>query len=153
MMGVLRKYASLLLSAVLLLALCAQAGAEKAPAASREVADASQMTTVEDVVEDGMVPIAGEVLLDGDYTVAADCSSSMFRIVEAVLHASDGKLEEKLANQDFTKTPLPLILLPMRTGLRIPKWLGYSLYPLHLILLILLRLMNGSTFAMLTRGF
>ena len=92
MMGVLRKYASLLLSAVLLLALCAQAGAEKAPAASREVADASQMTTVEDVVEDGMVPIAGEVLLDGDYTVAADCSSSMFRIVEAVLHASDGKL-------------------------------------------------------------
>ena len=92
MMGVLRKYASLLLSAVLLLALCAQAGAEKAPAASREVADASQMTTVEDVVEEGMVPIAGEVLLDGDYTVAADCSSSMFRIVEAVLHASDGKL-------------------------------------------------------------
>ena len=92
MMGAFRKYASLLLCAVLLLALCAQAGAEKAPAASREVADASQMTTVEDVVEDGMVPIAGEVLLDGDYTVAADCSSSMFRIVEAVLHASDGKL-------------------------------------------------------------
>ena len=48
---------------------------------------------------------------------------------------------------------LPLILIPMRTGLRIPKWLGYSLYPLHLILLIILRLMNGSTFAMLTRGF
>lgn len=92
MMAAFRKSVSLLLSAVLLLALCAQAGAEKVPAASREVADASQMTTVEDVVEDGMVPIAGEVLLDGDYTVAADCSSSMFRIVEAVLHASDGKL-------------------------------------------------------------
>ena len=92
MMGVLRKYASLLLSAVLLLALCAQAGAEKAPAASREVADASQMTTVENVVEDGMVPVPGEMLLDGDYAVAADCSSSMFRIVEAVLHVSDGKL-------------------------------------------------------------
>ena len=91
-MAAFRKFVSLLLSAVLLLALCAQAGAEKVPAASREVADASQMTTVEDVVEDGMVPIAGEVLLDGDYTVAADCSSSMFRIVEAVLHASDGKL-------------------------------------------------------------
>ena len=92
MMGAFRKYASLLLCAVLLLALCAQAGAEKAPAASREVADASQMTTVEDVVEEGMVPVPGEMLLDGDYTVAADCSSSMFRIVEAVLHVSDGKL-------------------------------------------------------------
>ena len=51
MMKAFRKYASLLLGAVLLLALCAQAGAEKAPAASREVADASQMTAVEDVVE------------------------------------------------------------------------------------------------------
>ncbi|MBQ7436865.1 MAG: ABC transporter substrate-binding protein [Oscillospiraceae bacterium] len=92
MMKAFRKVASLFLSAVLLLALCAQAGAEKAPAASREVADASQMTTVEDVVEEGMVPIAGEMLLDGDYAVAVDCSSSMFRIVEAVLHVSDGKL-------------------------------------------------------------
>lgn len=92
MMKAFRKYASLFLSAVLLLALCAQAGAEEAPAASREVADASQMTTVEEVVEDGMVPVPGEMLLDGDYTVTVDCSSSMFRIVEAVLHVSDGKL-------------------------------------------------------------
>ena len=92
MMKAFRKYASLLLCAVLLLALCAQAGAEKAPAASREVADASQMTTVEDVMEEGMVPIAGEMLLDGDYAVTVDCSSSMFRIVEAVLHVSAGKL-------------------------------------------------------------
>ena len=92
MMGAFKKYASLLLSIVLLLALCAQAEAEKAPAASREVADASQMTAVEDVVEDGMVPVPGKMLLDGDYAVAVDCSSSMFRIVEAVLHVSDGEL-------------------------------------------------------------
>ena len=92
MMGAFKKYASLLLSIVLLLALCAQAEAEKAPAALREVADASQMTAVEDVVEDGMVPIAGEMLQDGDYAVAVDCSSSMFRIVEAVLHVSEGEL-------------------------------------------------------------
>ena len=39
-----------------------------------------------------MVPITGERLLDGDYAVTVDCSSSMFRIVEAVLHVSDGKL-------------------------------------------------------------
>ena len=92
MMKAFRKFASLFLSAALLFSLCAQAGAEEAPAASREVADASQMTTVENVVEDGMVPVPGEMLLDGDYAVAADCSSSMFRIVEAVLHVSDGKL-------------------------------------------------------------
>ena len=92
MMAAFRKFASLFLSAALLFSLCAQAGAEEAPAASREVADASQMTTVENVVEDGMVPVPGEMLLDGDYAVAADCSSSMFRIVEAVLHVSDGKL-------------------------------------------------------------
>ena len=92
MMAAFRKFASLFLSAALLFSLCAQAGAEEAPAASREVADASQMTTVENVVEDGMVPVPGEMLLDGDYAVAADCSSSMFRIVEAVLHVSDGEL-------------------------------------------------------------
>ena len=92
MMAAFRKFASLFLSAALLFSLCAQAGAEEAPAASREVVDASQMTTVENVVEDGMVPVPGEMLLDGDYAVAADCSSSMFRIVEAVLHVSDGKL-------------------------------------------------------------
>ena len=91
-MNSVRKYASLLLITVMLLAACVQAGAEEAPAASREVADASQMTTVEDVVEDGMVPVTGENLLDGDYAVAVDSSSSMFRIVEAALHVSEGKL-------------------------------------------------------------
>ena len=46
MMAAFRKFASLFLCAALLLALCAQTGAEEAPAASREVADASQMTSV-----------------------------------------------------------------------------------------------------------
>ncbi len=48
---------------------------------------------------------------------------------------------------------LPLILLDIKTIIRMPKWLGYSLYPLHLILLIVLKLMNGYTFAMLIKGF
>ena len=48
---------------------------------------------------------------------------------------------------------LPLILCPMNTGIRVPKWVGYSLYPLHLVLLILLKLMNGYTFSTLIRGF
>lgn len=48
---------------------------------------------------------------------------------------------------------LPLILIPMRTGIKLPKWLGYGLYPLHLIVLILLRLLGGTPFEMLIRGF
>ena len=92
MMESFRKYVSLLLISVLLIAACGQAGAETATAPSPAVADASQMTTVEDVVEDGMVPVLGEKLLDGDYAVTVDSSSSMFRIVEAVLHVTDGEL-------------------------------------------------------------
>ena len=92
MMEQIRKYASLLLIAVMLFALCGEAVAEAEPAASPAVADASQMTTVEDVLEEGMVPITGENLLDGDYTVTVDSSSSMFRIVDAVLHVSGGEL-------------------------------------------------------------
>lgn len=48
---------------------------------------------------------------------------------------------------------LPLILIPTHTGIRLPKWLGYGLYPMHLIVLIVLRLLNGTTWAMLLQGF
>lgn len=48
---------------------------------------------------------------------------------------------------------LPLILTNTHSDIRLPKWLGYGLYPMHLVLLILLKLLNGSTFAMLLRGF
>jgi hypothetical protein len=48
---------------------------------------------------------------------------------------------------------LPLVALPTDTGLRMPQWMGYALYPMHLILLILLRLANGITLDFLTRGF
>lgn len=60
------------------------------------VADASQMTTVEEVVEDGMTPVYGESLLDGDYEAAVKSSSSMFRIAGAVLHVRDGALTATL---------------------------------------------------------
>lgn len=36
---------------------------------------------------------------------------------------------------------LPLIAIPMHTGFKMPKWLGYALYPMHLVLLIILRLL------------
>ena len=57
------------------------------------VADASQMSTVEDVTEEGMVPVSAESLLDGDYAVEVESSSSMFRIEAAVLHVRDGHME------------------------------------------------------------
>ena len=40
---------------------------------------------------------------------------------------------------------LPLILFPTKSKIRLPKWLGYGLYPLHLILLIVLKLTGGYT--------
>ncbi len=64
--------------------------------ASPAVADASQMTAVEEVVEEGMVPVGGDALLDGDYAVTVECSSSMFRIVDCVLHVSGGSMTADL---------------------------------------------------------
>ena len=43
---------------------------------------------------------------------------------------------------------LPLILTHTDSGVKMPKWLGYGLYPLHLVLLIVLRLwFGGATWA------
>ena len=66
------------------------------PAASPAVADASQMTTVEEVVEEGMTPIYAESLVDGSYPIAVDSSSSMFRITEAVLNVENGEMNAVL---------------------------------------------------------
>ena len=35
---------------------------------------------------------------------------------------------------------LPLMIIPTRSGIRVPKWLGYAFYPGHLLILGLLRL-------------
>lgn len=48
---------------------------------------------------------------------------------------------------------LPLVVLGTNSGIRLPKWLGYGLYPMHLVLLIVLRLLSGTSFATLARGF
>ena len=60
------------------------------------VADASQMTTVEDVVEEGMTPLYASSLLEGVYPVTVDCSSSMFRIADCLLTVQDGALSARL---------------------------------------------------------
>ncbi len=40
--------------------------------------------------------------------------------------------------QPFAFLSLPILLLPMNTSFRLPKWLGYSAYPLHLLVIYLL---------------
>jgi len=60
------------------------------------VADASQMTTVEDVTEPGMTPVYAADLVDGEYPVAFKSSSSMFRIESALLKVADGRMEVTL---------------------------------------------------------
>ena len=47
---------------------------------SDKVADSSEMTTVEDVVDESMTPVYADELNDGTYPVTVDSSSSMFRI-------------------------------------------------------------------------
>lgn len=83
--------------AALLLAICMLTGCTAQPVPAQEtteppeqaaasetntsaVADASQMTTVEDVVEDGMTPVYATELKGGAYPITADSSSSMFKI-------------------------------------------------------------------------
>ncbi len=49
---------------------------------------------------------------------------------------------------------LPLVAFNTNTGLKMPKWLGYGLYPIHLALLIILRLLfAGATLGGLVQGF
>ena len=60
------------------------------------VADASQMTTVQDVAAEGMEPVYAEALYDGVYEAAVDSSSSMFRIERCALRVEDGKLTAAL---------------------------------------------------------
>lgn len=56
------------------------------------VASASDMTEVEDVVEDGMIPIAGDQVKDGTYHVTVKSSSKMFDITACELTVEGGKM-------------------------------------------------------------
>ncbi|MBO6114071.1 MAG: hypothetical protein J6P57_03330 [Lachnospiraceae bacterium] len=60
--------------------------------ASDKVADASEMTTIEDVVEEGMVPIYANQIKDGVYDVEVSSSSSMFKIESCELTVKDGNM-------------------------------------------------------------
>lgn len=68
----------------------------QAAAPSPAVANATQMTAVEEVEEEGMVPVVVSDLLDGEYPVQVESSSSMFRVESALLHVRERKMEVTL---------------------------------------------------------
>ena len=72
----------------------ADASESEPPAASSQgqVASSSQMAPVEDVVDPDMVPICGDSLRDGTYSIAVDSSSSMFKIESCELTVENGKM-------------------------------------------------------------
>jgi len=75
-----------------LLMLCAAALAENIPDTSR-VADASEMTDVEDIVPEGMTPVTADMLNEGVYDdVVVESSSSMFKIVNCTLTVKEGQM-------------------------------------------------------------
>lgn len=61
-----------------------------------EVASASQMAPVEDVVDADMVPIPGSALKDGVYDVTVDSSSSMFNVTACELTVERGEMNAVL---------------------------------------------------------
>lgn len=72
----------------------AEASAVSAAESTPEgVADASEMTDVVEVVEEGMIPVYGENLKDGRYEVHVESSSSMFHISYCVLEVEDGQMQ------------------------------------------------------------
>jgi hypothetical protein len=48
-----------------------------------------------------------------------------------------------LRMETYALLSLPLILIPFRKDLKVPKWLGYTLYPAHLALIIGLKALMG----------
>ena len=78
-----------LLMCMMLLAASALA---EAPDTSR-VAEASEMTAVEDIVPEGMTPVTPDMLNDGVYEgIQVDSSSSMFKIVGCTLTVKEGQM-------------------------------------------------------------
>ena len=60
------------------------------------VADASQMTTVENVGTEGMTPVYASELKDGVYNISVESSSSMFKITDCELTVGGDAMTVKL---------------------------------------------------------
>lgn len=85
------KKLCLICTLLLLLTACGQG--EQPPASSQgQVASSSQMAPVEEVVDPDMVPISGEFLKDGTYSITVDSSSPMFKIDSCELTVENGQM-------------------------------------------------------------
>lgn len=66
--------------------------AQTSETGTSNVASASDMTEVEEVVEEGMTPISGDKVKDGTYNVTVKSSSKMFDITACELTVESGKM-------------------------------------------------------------
>lgn len=66
--------------------------AQTSETGTSNVASASDMTEVEEVVEEGMTPISGDKVKDGTYSVTVKSSSKMFDITACELTVEGGKM-------------------------------------------------------------
>lgn len=81
--------------AVGMLTACGQQSEENAKKNTEQnsqVASQEEMATILDVTEEGMKPILGEDVTDGEYAITVDSSSPMFQIVECKLIVKEGKM-------------------------------------------------------------
>lgn len=69
---------------------------ESAAPKADQVASAGEMTTVEEVVEEGMTPVSPSELKDGTYEVEMKSSSSMFKVDRCELRVEDGTMQAVL---------------------------------------------------------
>ena len=70
--------------------------AESAAPQADQVASAGEMTTVEEVVEEGMAPVYPSELKDGTYEVEMKSSSSMFKVDRCELRVENGTMQAVL---------------------------------------------------------
>ena len=83
------------LSIILALAL-ARAGALPALADSTAVAGAGEMATPQEVGYEDMTPVSADMLVDGEYELTVDSSSTMFNIVACTLTVSEGQMTARM---------------------------------------------------------
>lgn len=69
---------------------------ESAASKADQVASAGEMTTVEEVVEEGMTPVSPSELKDGTYEVEMKSSSSMFKVDRCELRVENGTMQAVL---------------------------------------------------------
>ena len=78
---------------ILLFSFTAVVSGESADSADHSrIADSSEMTTVDEVIEEGMIPVYGDQIKDGVYSIDVNSSSSMFSIESCELTVADGEM-------------------------------------------------------------